>query len=303
MVGGKLANEMPLKCRRACHEDVLVNTTGRREHTVCGIMFPVEIKRDVPIEKVTIQSLSVRGQLGPITVWAAGIKVPQRQENNFFHYHIHGAEEEQVLMYSRTWHKVYQSFREPSNYRYTSFEISPVTLKPGESCIFYIHSSHRSRQGILSANAQNHITFQDDAINIHAGRAHFSTRPFGSINIWGYHGAWRDDCAFVGQLRYCVTYISWKPNIHIHFGYAYAQMVLTLLMCRRRSKSPISLLSDDNLYLILQMCGFNWASACYATKRKRNRPRIRKMIQSQKNDGSLNHSSCLPWRMFFKRRV
>lgn len=274
-------------------------------------MFPVKIKDDIPIEYVKIQSLSVRGQLGPMTVWVAGIKAASPQENNFYHYHTrpdapHGRQQQQqVLKYSKTWHKVYQRVHAPSMHRYVSFKISPVTLKPGESCVFYIHSSQRSDQSIAYENAQKPITFQDDVISIYAGRSHLSTRPFGSLNIWGYPGAWKDDRAFVGQLRYCVTNISWKPNIHVHFGQAYDQMVLTLLLCRRRSKSPISLLSDDNIFLILQMCGYNWASnsSFFASnKKKRKQSRLGKLIKLQKKKFPLHHGSCLPWRVLFHLR-
>jgi len=271
--------------RISCHENVTVDTAGRREHTFCGVMFPVGIKRNIPIEKVSIQSLSVRGHLGPITVWVAGIKSPFNVS-------------EQVLHYSKTWHLIYQRFHPPSMHRYVALEIPPLILHPGESCIFYIHSSHRSDQAIVYENAHSHITYQDDVININAGRAHISTRPFGALSFWGYPGAWRDDRAFVGQLQYGITYKSWNPHIHVNFGQAYDQMVLTLLMCRRRTESPISLLSDDSLFLLLQMCGYNWASACYPSKKRRRKRSRRRMIQW--NPITTGHHSCLK-RVFHPR--
>lgn len=218
-----------------------------------GVMFPLEIKEDLPVEKVEIQSLAVRGRLGPITVWVTGtsLKVP---ENQTF---------EQVQFSGQTWSKIYQKTHAPSFKEYIQLQVPPLVLKPGHSYVFYIHSAHPSDQAIVYDNARNRsVVYQDDIIRIGVGRAHLSITPFDNISIWGYPGAWRESRAFVGQVNYGIVYKLWSPQNHVTFGSAFDRMVLTLLLCQRRYESPLSLMPDDCIYYILNMCGYNWAAPC-----------------------------------------
>lgn len=52
----------------------------REDHTFCGIMFPVKAKRSLPIHQIVINSLSIRGRLGPITVWVTKDEEAYRDE-------------------------------------------------------------------------------------------------------------------------------------------------------------------------------------------------------------------------------
>ena len=52
----------------------------REDHTFCGIMFPIKAKRSLPIHQIVINSLSVRGRLGPITVWVTKDEESYRDE-------------------------------------------------------------------------------------------------------------------------------------------------------------------------------------------------------------------------------
>jgi hypothetical protein len=230
-----------------------------QDHTFCGVMFPIEIKQGLPIEKVTILTLSVRGSLGPMTVWVSGADVTDKADDQVVHYG------------GRTWYLIYRAFHQPSFRQYTPLEISPISLKPGESCDIYIHSSLNSDRAIVYDNAHKLCTFSDDVVHVSAGRAHLSTTPFGTRNVWGYSGAWRDNRAFVGQIQYGVVYKLWNPQIHKDFGNAFDQMVMTLLLCQRQTESPISMLPDDCLYYILNMCGYSWAAPCAGKKSRKNK--------------------------------
>jgi len=268
----------PTKATYISHEDVTVDTADHRDHTFCGVMFPVRIKQDFPIDRVLFQSFSVRGRLGPITVWVDGSNNHDNQEEN--------RKYEQVQRYGQTWNKIYQHTHSPSPHRFTELKFpSPLILKPGEIRTFYIHSSDRSDQSIVYDNARNRpLIFEDGVLVIDVGRAHLSTAPFGDTNIWGYPGAWRDGRAFVGQISYGIIYKLWNPQIHTDFGNSFDQMVLTLLLCQRRYESHISLLPDDCLYYILNMCGYSWA-APYCKKKKGifpDRKRYSKRILSLK---------------------
>jgi hypothetical protein len=48
-----------------------MDTKDREDHTFNGIMFDLEVPDVVPIDIVRIDSVWVRGELGPMTVWAA----------------------------------------------------------------------------------------------------------------------------------------------------------------------------------------------------------------------------------------
>jgi hypothetical protein len=52
-------------------EQYEVDTADHEDHTFCGVMFTLTCKQTLPVEFVEITSISVRGQLGPLTVWVA----------------------------------------------------------------------------------------------------------------------------------------------------------------------------------------------------------------------------------------
>ena len=53
-----------------CHEEFSVDTQDHEDHTFCGMMFDVCIPMGQrPVDVVRIESVWVRGALGPLTVW------------------------------------------------------------------------------------------------------------------------------------------------------------------------------------------------------------------------------------------
>lgn len=90
------------------------------------------------------------------------------------------------------------------------------------------------------------------------GLAHLSNLPFGRRTIWGWGSPWRENREFVGKLSYGVVYKLWNPEVYNKFGANFKDAVRTLLGCQRRAESPISLLPDDVVFYILNLCRWDW---------------------------------------------
>ena len=65
---------------RICHLLPITDAPDREDHTFCGIMFPIKAKRSLPIHQIVINSISIRGRLGPITVWVTKDEEAYRDE-------------------------------------------------------------------------------------------------------------------------------------------------------------------------------------------------------------------------------
>ena len=62
-------DERVLASARTSEEAFAVDTADHEDHTFCGIMFSIVFKDEIPLESMEVEALSVRGHLGPITVW------------------------------------------------------------------------------------------------------------------------------------------------------------------------------------------------------------------------------------------
>ena len=58
-------------------------THDHEDHTFCGVMFDVQCKDVLPLECVLVESLWVRGRLGPLTVWTTEGTFRGRHEHLF----------------------------------------------------------------------------------------------------------------------------------------------------------------------------------------------------------------------------
>lgn len=58
-----------------------VDTEDYEDHTFCGVMFTIQCKTDLPVDLIQIDSISVRGKLGPLTVWVTPDGFDGKQEN------------------------------------------------------------------------------------------------------------------------------------------------------------------------------------------------------------------------------
>mmetsp|Transcript_2803 Transcript_2803/g.5320 ORF Transcript_2803/g.5320 Transcript_2803/m.5320 type:complete len:477 (+) Transcript_2803:38-1468(+) len=235
----------PKVANHVVHESFSVDMRDHEDHTFCGIMFDLRCRDSVeggaPIEFIQINAVSVRGYLGPLTVWTT------------VDTYRHKEHEEEL------WELVYQRDHEPSRINYCQLDLSkPIRLTPGQRCGLYVHSKLPGDEAIVYDNQRSEITYQDEALQVFPGLAHLSNKPFGRRGMWGY--PWRLNREFVGRLCYGVSYKLWNPEVHHHFPAAFQRAVKVSLLCARRPESPLNRLQDDIILYILNMCKYDWFS-------------------------------------------
>eukprot|EP00442_Polarella_glacialis_P048144 CAMPEP_0115054810 /NCGR_PEP_ID=MMETSP0227-20121206/4301_1 /TAXON_ID=89957 /ORGANISM="Polarella glacialis, Strain CCMP 1383" /LENGTH=360 /DNA_ID=CAMNT_0002439327 /DNA_START=119 /DNA_END=1201 /DNA_ORIENTATION=- len=233
----------PKVANHVVHESFTADTRDHEDHTFCGVMFDVQCKGvehgGVPLEFLMITSLSIRGDLGPITVW--------RTEGTY-----KKKEHSQGL-----WELVYEGEHPPSRQEYTILDLqTPIRLMQGESCGLYVHSKLPGDDAIVYDNQRSAVTHEDQSFRVLPGLAHLSNRPFGTHGMWGF--PWRERREFVGRISYGVSYMLWNPVREIHARYppAFRQAAQTILLCARKQESPLYWLQDE--FYILNMCKHDW---------------------------------------------
>jgi hypothetical protein len=147
------------------------------------------------------------------------------------------------------------SFRD---YCELDFGDNPIIVKPGEIRGIYIHSTEESDQALVYDNQQNLKTYDDKFLTVLPGRSHVSPELFGTRPIWGWGNAWRDNREFVGRISYGVVFKLWNPSEHLSFGGNFRGITRVLFMAQRRWESTFSMLSDDCIFYILNMCRWDW---------------------------------------------
>lgn len=314
------ALDRPTEATYAIHEKVTVDTTDREDHTFCGIMFPIKCKNILPIDHIVINSISVRGRLGPLTVWVT--KDPLSEDAVPSHLDEGGSSEQtssleapprrsprwatarpstvsksrSFSMKQRHWNKIYEKTHTPSFREYRELDLSSnvIILKPGQVRAVYIHSTLPGDEALVYDNKQKSKTHDDGFITILPGRAHVSTDAFGTSPIWGWGNAWRDNREFVGRISYGAVYRLWNPKEHFAFGSKFQRLVTTLFACQRRFESPLSRLPDDCIFYILNMCRWDWVddSAEGITNVRRKKKMLLRQ-QQQQNSGAAADSGAV----------
>jgi len=210
------------------------------DHTFSGIMFDVQVLAP-PIEELLVSSIWVRGNLGSMKIYfAEGGHADKFSDQN-------------------KWTLVHQGNYSPSMFDLTEMSVDPpVRLLPGQLYCFYVHSGLLGDRGIVYNNRRSMYTHTDRHLRILPGLAHIDNRPFNGEGPWGF-GAWRAGREFVGRINYSCRWLLWNPNVHHRFPPAFRRMVHTLALCHRRAESPLSVLPDEIILHILNMCGWDWA--------------------------------------------
>ena len=108
-------------------------------------MFPVQCKEILPLDHIIITSISVRGGLGPLTVW-----VTKDNDDNT----TTNTTNNNVLDTNPSkWHKVYDQTHRPNFRNVVSLNLDkPILLKPGEIKGVYVHSTLPGDQAIVYDN-------------------------------------------------------------------------------------------------------------------------------------------------------
>ncbi|KAL7579851.1 hypothetical protein ACA910_004863 [Epithemia clementina (nom. ined.)] len=290
------------------HENVRVDTSDNEDHTFCGIMFPIQAKADLPVSRLVIRSVSVRGELGAMTVWVSNedaVSMDTEYDSvNILH---------QIRADADCWTKIYDKSQSPSRRKYKALDLSsnPIILEPGQMRVIYIHSAAQNDLGIVYDNSQSktYVRYTDNFLTIHSGAAHLSPDPFHGQNIWGWGSAWRDYREFVGQIDFGAVYQLWSPERHHRFGSRFQDVTTTMLACQRRVESPLSMLPDECIYYILNMCRWDWfedtADQISSQRRKRQRSERPKRIAAEGTELSSERSTSMTrrpsrrWRLSF----
>jgi hypothetical protein len=215
-------------------------------HTFNGIMFNVTVKNDLPMQSLMIESFSVRGALGPVTVWVT-------KQGSWENKHENKAE----------WDNVFQGTLPPSPSTLVELPLKTILLlSPGETRGIYIHSSLPGDEGIVYDNRKADTVHDDKFLTVESGIAHISSTVFGRVGMWGWGGAWRSNREFVGRIKYGARYLLWNPTPKIHgkFPKAFQDMVMTLLLCQRRNECVLSYLPMDVFFYLINMLKYDWAN-------------------------------------------
>jgi hypothetical protein len=265
-------------------EKVTIDTTDNEDHTFCGIAFPIQAKRVLPVDHIIINSICVRGKLGPLTVWVTNDDTSEMSDYGTgvsplpLRYDLRNRgqtlRQSQMVMKAKHFTKIYEKTHSPKSvqeYEELDLSQSPIILRPGQIRGVYIHSSRPDDKAIVYDNQQKLKTYDDQFLSVLPGRSHVSPEAFGSTPIWGWGTAWRDNREFVGKISYGVVYQLWNPNTHLNFGHNFRKTVEAILACQRRWESPFSMLSDDCIYYILNMCRWDWMKDDFKGMRRAKR--------------------------------
>jgi len=90
---------------------------------------------------------------------------------------------------------------------------------------------------------------------VYAHVQHLCNEPFGNWHPWG---SWRRRREFVGSIDYGIRFLLWNPEVHSKFNATFNDIVFILLLCKPRGGCPMSLMSEDLVFYILNMCRHDW---------------------------------------------
>jgi hypothetical protein len=240
-------------------------------------MFPVKCKDLLPLDHLLIKSVAVRGRLGPLTVWVSKDNAAVGENGDY-----------RFRLSSKYWTKLYEKAHPPSKREYRKLELdTPIRLEPGQVKAIYIHSTLPGDEAIVYDNSYYGMSakrYEDDKLAILTGRSHVSSEVFGRNPIWGWGNAWRDRREFVGRLEYGTVFKLWNPQVQPKFGSNFQDGARSLFLCQRRWESEWSMLPDECIFYILNMCRWDWfhdTPDIMRARRKREKFRMKLLSQAE----------------------
>ena len=197
------------------HNKISAKSMKCEQQSFCGIVFPIRCNDNLPIQQINICTVSVCGQLGPMTVWVfndtvtAGIKVPWNPCK---------------------WTKLHDETHAPSQHELVPLQLdAPIRLLSGQTQLIYIHSSSPGNVAIvcssLSWNGDSHLSLPCGSVHV------ANTAAFGTTIVWSWKEAQKSHQSFFGQIDYDAVYPLWSPTTRNHFGPHFNAMINALLSC------------------------------------------------------------------------
>ncbi|GMH85779.1 hypothetical protein TrST_g4814 [Triparma strigata] len=225
------------------HTDSLT-TSDNEDHTFSGILFPIKCETALPLDTLHITSFSVRGSLGPMTIWKTKEPVPEAGS---------------ISADPDLWEKIYDKTHPSSRKTLVPLTLSsPLILKPSETYGIYIHSSLPGDTALVYDNyCGRGPIYTDPYLTLLSGHAHVSNRPFGKTSMWGWGSPWRNGRCFVGKISYGCLYKLWNPWCYLSYGSKFRDVTTSLFILQRRT-CIWATLPDEVIMYILNMCPFTW---------------------------------------------
>jgi len=223
-----------------------MDTVDREDHTFNGIMFNIKVPDVLPIDIVRIDSVWVRGMLGPMSVFVT-------KESCGY---------EGVFNRVKEWHLVHQKEYDPSPRDLCELKFDvPLILKPEECRGIYVHSARDDDQGLVydDGRGMSRTCEENGRLEICSdGMAHLNGEPFNNNDMWGWGRGWRPHREFVGRMSYGVRWVLWRPETHKQFPPKFREVVVLILAGANHPESPLYWLPHEMLFFILNQ--LNWDS-------------------------------------------
>jgi hypothetical protein len=245
------------------HQEWTVDTQDSQDHSYAGVMFDVMCK-PAAMHYLEVSALWVRGDLGPMTVWAT----PGSFEGKKTCEDLWGTRVESLVPGDKIngWTLLYAGHHQPSRQHLQPLRLQhPLRLAPGNSCGVYIHSQRVGDDQIVYDNLrQPRRRRRDRFLEFSPALAHLCPTPFSSELTNGMRQLrllpWRSQREFVGRITYGVRWLMWNPEFHSRLPVTFQRLVKIVLMCAKRPESPFFLLNADQVMYILNKCSW-WSFA------------------------------------------
>eukprot|EP00040_Diaphanoeca_grandis_P005257 m.32052 g.32052 ORF g.32052 m.32052 type:complete len:405 (-) comp16571_c0_seq1:258-1472(-) len=234
---------------RLVHETQNFDTQDRQDHSFNGVFFNVRCGTELPIVYTTLDSLWIRGELGPMKVFIT--KEPVSFEG------VYNNPQEWELLYDKSHepHNEYDGNSDDGASRYAELKLDVKrVVNPGETYGVYVHSGLESDRGVVydDSNRSRRVIDNGSLCVQQGAYAHLNCEPFNMTAPWGGHGI-RRNREFVGRISFGVRWILWTPEQHNRFPEQYKSIVMTLILCWNRLDTELSWLPQEMVFFILNM--------------------------------------------------
>jgi hypothetical protein len=116
-------------------------------------MFPIRAKAILPVDRIIIESVAVRGQLGDLSVWISNRSCGGDTSSTMDFTSTRTSNSASFRLTSKYWTKVYQRNHKASPRTYATLDFSAaaehMVLFPGQVRMLYVHSTLPSDTGKL----------------------------------------------------------------------------------------------------------------------------------------------------------